>query len=243
MKTEHCVAHKKKHQPHTTTTTTTTHLSLQLHTSHPHHSSSSPSLTFLPSLKIALTSTLLLLLLFLGSASAQNCTNSAGCYPPIGNLALGRIIQVNSTCSENDLFCPLFLNTDCEICSPTNTHSAASLNDNNNSTFWVSEIGPNVQKVGFRLDFEAPVLFQDMTLVWQSVRPIAMTLERSCDDGETWLPYRYYALNCAASFMMNDTFVGDGIPPFNGTTPVCTSTQTELFSFGFTDAVVSQTEL
>ena len=101
-------------------------------------------------------------------------------------------------------------------------------------------MGPGVQEVALRLDFEGPVLFRDTTLVWQSVRPVAMMLERSCDEGQTWLAYRYYAVDCALFFMMEDTFVGSGTPPFSGTTPVCTSAQTELFSFGFTDAVVSQ---
>ena len=168
----------------------------------------------------------------------QACTNNAGCFPPVGNLALGRTIQVNSTCAQNELFC-LLLASQCAQCSPNDLHSAASLNDDDNSTFWVSEIGPEVGEVELRLDFENPVRFQDMTLVWQSIRPVAMTLERSCDNGLTWSVYRYYALDCQLSFMMEDTYVVNLMQPFNGTTPICTSNQIELFSFDFTDAVVS----
>ena len=204
-----------------------------LHTHHQH-------LFTRPTIKM--TSILVLLNFFvlcLETASAQqNCTNSLGCFPPIGNLALGRTIHASSTCMENDSFC-LFLGSECSVCSPDEEHSARSINDNDNFTFWVSEIDPSSREVSLQLDFEGPVLFQGMAMVWESIRPSAMVLERSCDYGQTWSVYRYYALNCAAAFMMIDTYVGANILPFNGTTPVCTSVQTELFSFGVTDAVVS----
>lgn len=122
------------------------------------------------------------------------------------------------------------------MCKAESAHSAESLNDNDDSTFWVSEIGTNVSEVSLSLDFEAPVLFQGTTLVWKSTRPVAMTLERSCDYGETWSVYRYYALSCSLSFMMEDTF---NVDPSLGTTPICSSREIELFSFDFTDSVVS----
>lgn len=242
--TGHHASRARQHQA--SSTNHSPHLNLH-HCHQPMHQSqqhtSTKSLTLLSkSLKLHPLSTISLLVLVLTSinaASAQGiCTNSAGCYPPIGNLALGRTVLVNSTCTSDELFCPLFLFTDCAQCSAAN--SASSLNDNDNSTFWVSEIGPDVRKVGLRLDFEAPVFFQGMTMVWQAIRPAAMTLERSCDNGETWSVYRYYAVDCALAFMMEDTFVGTGVGPFSGTTPICTSSQSELFSFGFSDALVSQ---
>lgn len=93
--------------------------------------------------------------------------------------------------------------------------------------------------MSLQLDFEGPVFFRDMTLVWQSVHPVAMVLERSCDYGETWSVYRYYALNCQVAFMLEDTFIDDNTPPFNGTAPICTSVQTEILLFSDTDSVVS----
>ncbi len=183
----------------------------------------------------------LIVISLLTSASAQQtCTNSDGCFPPVGNLALGRPIRVNSTCMNNELFC-LLLTSDCMQCSEA-LHSTSSLNDNDNSTFWVSDIGTGTRQVALQLDFERAVSFQDMTLVWQSVRPYVMTLERSCDFGETWSVYRYYAADCALAFMMEHTSVGNGVQPFNGTTPICTNSQTELFSFDFGFSVVSCTE-
>lgn len=220
------------------------HCNQRMHQSQCHTSTKplpllSKSLKLLPLSTTSILTLLVIVLTLINAASAQGtCTNSAGCYPPIENLALGRTILVNSTCTPNELFCPLFLSTDCAPCSAAN--SASSLNDNDNSTFWVSEIGPNVRKVGLQIDFEAPVFFQGMTMVWQAVRPVAMTLERSCDNGETWFVYRYYAVDCALAFMMEDTFVATGVGPFSGTTPICTSSQSELFSFDFSDALVSE---
>lgn len=196
---------------------------------------------FIPSssyLDLKLLFLVLISLLTCTASAQQTCTDSDACFPPVGNLAIGRSISVNSTCANNDLYCPFFLTSPCTQCSET-VHSPSSLNDDNNATFWVSEIGRNTTQVALQLDFEGTVTFQDMTLVWQSVRPYVMTLERSCDFGETWSVYRYYALDCAVAFMMEHTDVGNGVPPFNGTTPVCTNSQTELFTFDFETSEVS----
>ncbi len=111
----------------------------------------------------------------------------------------------------------------------------------------MSEIGPNVQEVTLQLDFEGPVFFQDMTIVWISLGPLAMTLERSCDYGATWSVYRYYAIDCASSFMMMDTYVSEdpNMQPFNGTTPICTTAQSGFFisDLDFGDQLVSKINL
>lgn len=234
----HCNASHQHPHLHTSTATPALHRPHQQHLhqnrSTPHTSSHTHFQTHLSSSSLALFA---LVLLFATASSQQTCTDSAGCFPPIGNLALGRTIQTNSSCTENQLFCPLFLASPCSLCT---ANSSRNLNDNDNSTLWVSEIGPSVKEVSLMLVFERPVLFQGMTMVWQSVRPIAMALERSCDYGQTWSVYRYYALNCQVSFMMEDTFINDNTPPFNGTAAICTSVQSELFSFDFTDGLVSE---
>ena len=202
-----------------------------------HHTSSSFTSKLRPFTNRPLLVVLTLVLLLATSSSAQqSCTDSAGCFPPIGNLAIARTIVTNSSCMEGELLCPLFLLTPCQLCA---ANSSQNLNDGNNGTFWASQIGPEVKEVGLRLDFERPVHFQDMTMVWMSVRPIAMTLERSCDYGETWSVYRYYALNCPFYFNVPDTHISSATPPFTSTAPICTSVQSELFSFSFSDALVS----
>ena len=88
-----------------------------------------------------------------------------------------------------------------------------------------------------QIDFEGPVLFQGMTMVWHSVRPRTMLLERSQDFGETWQVYRYYSSSCSNSFMLPDTAVTDS-SLFNTTAPICTSSQSQLLPFE--DGLVSK---
>ena len=88
-----------------------------------------------------------------------------------------------------------------------------------------------------QIDFEGPVLFQGMTMVWHSVRPRTMLLERSQDFGATWQVYRYYSSSCSDSFMLPDTAVTDS-SLFNTTAPICTSSQSQLLPFA--DGLVSK---
>ena len=180
----------------------------------------------------------ILLTTLAGTCTAQTrCTDNSGCFPPLGNLALGRSINVSSTCGSNSEYC-IFLSPgpDCFTCSPDSVNSPSSINDNNNDTSWYSEIGPGGVATSLRIDFEAPVLFQGMTMVWQSVRPRTMLLERSQDFGTTWQVYRYYSSSCSNSFMLPDTIV-TASSMFNTTAPICTSSQSQLLPF--TDGLVS----
>ena len=180
-----------------------------------------------------------LLLSLTGTCTAQSqCTDNSGCFPAIGNLATGRSINVSSTCAVDSEYCVFFSSgPDCSTCLPGSVNSPNSINDNNNDTSWYSEIGPNSVTTSIQIDFEAPVMFQGMTMVWQSVRPRSMLLEYSQDFGDTWQVYRYYSSSCPDSFMLPDTTVTDN-SVFNTTTPVCTSTQSQLFPFQ--DGLVSQ---
>ena len=169
---------------------------------------------------------LLLPLLLLSTAVKGQlpCTNEAGCFPPAGNLALGRTINATSTCTAgNELL--LFGTSTVVVCDPNNTHSSTRINDNNNGTVWVSEIGAVDSIVTLQLDFEAQVLFDQMTMVWGSARPQSMVLERSGDNGQTWQIYRYYSASCISSFMLPDTPV---ISQFNSTDAICTSMESRL---------------
>ena len=168
-----------------------------------------------------------LLLLSTAAKGQLSCSNDAGCFPPIGNLALGRTVNASSTCTSGDEL--LIFGTDTiVVCDPDDTHSSTRINDNNNGTVWVSEIGVPDSIVTLQLDFEAPVLFDQMTMVWGSVRPRSMVLERSGDNGQTWQIYRYYSASCTSSFMLPDTPVILGLSQFNSTDAICTSVESGL---------------
>ena len=158
----------------------------------------------------------LLFLVFHPIVSHAQCNNTIGCFPPIGNLANGRTVQTDSDCSAGENFC-LHGTTDCSnVCSPS-THSIASVNDGNTGTAWISTIGPNGTIATLQLNFEVPVLFDSMVMLWKSTRPRSMVLERSNDGGTTWEAYRFYSNSCQNDFaiMPETTF------EFSSTDAIC----------------------
>lgn len=190
------------------------------------------NLTSSPLYFTRILSIIILLCVFLsllGTCSAQTqCTGNSGCFPLIGNLATGRSINVSSTCGDGSEYCTFFSSGPCLTCLPGSTNSPSSINDNNNNTAWYSAIGPESVTTTMQIDFEAPILFENMTIVWQSVRPRSMILERSQDFGATWQVYRYYSSSCPDSFMIPEIVVTDS-SVFNSTDPICTSAQSQLF--------------
>lgn len=170
-------------------------------------------------------------LVFLFSLPAgcnSQCTEDRGCFPPSGNLAIGRTLNTDSTCTAGSEYCP-FLQNICFTCSPNTTNSPVNLNDNDRSTVWVSQIGPSAIPTAIQLDFETEFLFDNMLIVFASIRPQTMVLEYSKDYGLNWGVYRYYSTRCTVMFGLDDTFI-DGLV-FETLDPICTSSETLLFPF------------
>ena len=186
--------------------------------------SSRRELMSLPSAQLC--SVLLLLFLHIPSASNAQCSGTSGCFPPTGNLATGRTVQVDSTCSSGTQFC-ISNSQDCFACDADSTHSISNINDGNNGTAWISTIGPNSTHTTVLLSFESPVLFNSMTILWKSVRPQSMVLERSRDGGSTWLAYRFYSASCMATFMETQQNVFPGVQ-FNSIDAICTASESQL---------------
>ena len=67
-------------------------------------------------------------------------------------------------------------------------------------------------------------------MIWESVKPREMFLERSSDFGQSWQVYRYYSTSCLSTFNLSDTFVAES-SVFTDTEPICTSVQSDLFPF------------
>ena len=160
---------------------------------------------------------------------AQCSTTTVGCYPPVANLAIGRTLQTDSQCSENDTFCTQGT-PDCSNVCRTSINSIASINDDSTDTMWISDIGTGNHNVTLQLDFQEPVLFDRMRMIWGSSRPLSMVLERSVDGGASWEAYRFYSTSCMSNFQMVplNTF-----PPveFPSTTAVCTASQSALLPY------------
>ena len=182
----------------------------------------------LPSHPLAILSLLLLVFLCQAPTLCQaQCSDSVGCFPSLGNLARGRTVETDSQCSDGDFFC-LQGTTDCSNSCRSSSHSASSINDGNNGTAWISSIGSaSSSNATLQLDFQEPVLFEEMTLLWKSSRPRSMVLERSRDRGLTWEVYRYYSTSCETDF---------GLEPMNmvpqditSTDAICTASQSTLF--------------
>ena len=156
--------------------------------------------------------------------SAQ-CSDSVGCFPPPGNLATGRTVHATSQCTDGDFFC-IPDTSDCSNTCSSTSNSPASINDGNTGTAWISSIGsgdsPNVT---LRLDFQEPVLFEAMTMLWKSPRPQSMVLERSSDRGLTWEAYRYYSSSCVTVFGLDPPVIFPGI---TGTEAICTQTESAV---------------
>ena len=166
---------------------------------------------------------MLFMLSNLCTGQLQCSEQEAGCFPPVGNLAIGRTISASSTCEFNSTFCISGPGNGCSFCEPNVTHSSLNINDNSNGTVWISEIGSD--NVTLQIDFEAPVLFERMTMVWASPRPESMVLERSNDNGQSWLAYRYYSASCNSFFMLEDVLFETN---FSNTEPRCSSTQSNF---------------
>ncbi len=161
----------------------------------------------------------------------SQCTETTGCFPPVGNLAIGRTVTTESTCTMGSEYCIILQpDVDCLTCSPNVTNYPANINDNDESTVWVSQIGPSSAPSVLQFDFESEFLFESTSIVFDSVRPRAMVLEYSRDQGATWEVYRYYSTRCVETFGLSDIFV-DEDTVFDTLDPICTSTDSLFFPF------------
>uniref|UniRef100_A0A8D0G2U2 NET4 protein n=1 Tax=Strix occidentalis caurina TaxID=311401 RepID=A0A8D0G2U2_STROC len=154
--------------------------------------------------------------------------NGRSCNPPVGNLATGRIPITLTTCGQNstELYCSYpdqnLLHqgshgcgqprcTKCNANQPDNSHLPADMTDDffaNPISWWQSAQGVHREEI--RLDFETEFYLTHVIAVFKSPRPAAMVLERSQDYGQTWRPYKYFSVNCTATFGLQDDLIEEG---------------------------------
>uniref|UniRef100_A0A8C7UK72 Uncharacterized protein n=1 Tax=Oncorhynchus mykiss TaxID=8022 RepID=A0A8C7UK72_ONCMY len=137
----------------------------------------------------------------------RDCSRGA-CYPPMGDLLLGRGRQLHasSTCglTGSEVFCTPFGQMKCCPCDSRNPSSqlAHTIQD------VLSTAGPNrwwqarkdVSPVTVQLDLQNLFQLDNLVLTFKGPRPSALVVERTLDNGNTWQPALYMASDCRSAF-------------------------------------------
>ncbi|XP_057560576.1 laminin subunit beta-2-like [Hippopotamus amphibius kiboko] len=136
---------------------------------------------------------------------------SGSCYPPTGNLIVGRgqSLRTSSTCGLHgpELYCIVSNLQDSENCFFCDSRDGKGHGIENvisqsgpggKKTWWQAESG--VENVTIQLDLEGAFYFTHLIMTFKTFRPAALLLERSVDHGHSWHVYRYFARNCSGLF-------------------------------------------
>ncbi|NWI84790.1 LAMB3 protein, partial [Pitta sordida] len=139
----------------------------------------------------------------------QDCSHGA-CYPPPGDLLLGRAhhLRASSTCglTKPETYCTPHGEWSMKCCRcdsrlphTYNGHRVGNiLSSAGHTRWWQSQNG--VERVSLQLDLDQTFQLGSVVLHFRSPLPAAMLIERSTDFGKTWQVYQYLASDCAAAF-------------------------------------------
>ncbi|XP_039766195.1 netrin-4-like [Ornithorhynchus anatinus] len=162
-----------------------------------------------------------------GRLAPFSCDGHA-CNPPVANLATGRTPVTLTTCGQNatELYCSYLHEpaplptlpgcgqprcTKCNAQQPDNAHPPPDMTDDffvHPGTWWQSAQGVHREEI--QLDLETEFYLTHVIVVFKSPQPAATILERSQDHGQTWRPYKYFAINCTAAFGLQDDLTDEG---------------------------------
>ncbi|KAI1890736.1 hypothetical protein AGOR_G00156700 [Albula goreensis] len=143
------------------------------------------------------------------AAAQQDCSRGA-CYPPLGDLLLGRDrhLRSSSTCglTGTEVFCTPFGQWKMKCCPcdsrdprGRNAHTIQNvLSTAGPSRWWQSKKDAN--PVSLQLDLHNPFQIDTLVLKFKGPRPNALIIERSTDFGNTWKPVLYMAADCSSAF-------------------------------------------
>ncbi|NWS35122.1 LAMB3 protein, partial [Polioptila caerulea] len=141
--------------------------------------------------------------------AAQRACSQGACYPPPGDLLLGRAphLRASSTCglSKPETYCTPHgqWSMKCCRCDSRLPHSYSGhrvenvLSSAGRARWWQSQNG--VERVSLQLDLEQTFQLDSVVLHFRSP-PVAMLIERSLDAGRTWQVLQYLASDCATAF-------------------------------------------
>ncbi|KFO98407.1 Laminin subunit beta-3, partial [Calypte anna] len=141
---------------------------------------------------------------------AQRPCPQGPCYPPAGDLLLGRahLLRASSTCglTKPETYCTPHRewSMKCCRCDSRLPHSYSShrvhnvLSSSGHSRWWQSQNG--IKHVSLQLDLGQTFQLSSILLHFRSPLPAAMLLERSTDSGRTWQVYQYLSSDCSNTF-------------------------------------------
>uniref|UniRef100_A0A8C8ZZ34 Laminin subunit beta-3 n=1 Tax=Prolemur simus TaxID=1328070 RepID=A0A8C8ZZ34_PROSS len=154
----------------------------------------------------------LLLLCFAlpGLLCAQQACSRGACYPPVGDLLVGRtrFLRASSTCglTKPETYCTQYGEWQMKCCKcdsrlPHNYNSHRVENVASSSgpmRWWQSQ--NDVNPVSLQLDLDSRFQLQDIMMEFKGSTPAGMLIERSSDFGKTWRVYQYLAADCTSAF-------------------------------------------
>ncbi|XP_051494893.1 laminin subunit beta-3 isoform X2 [Apus apus] len=141
---------------------------------------------------------------------AQGACPQGACYPPDGDLLLGRahLLRASSTCglTKPETYCTPHREWSMKCCRCDsrlphvyNGHRVENvLSSAGHSRWWQSQNG--IEHVSLQLDLDQTFQLSSILLHFRSPLPAGMLVERSTDMGRTWQVYQYLASDCAAAF-------------------------------------------
>lgn len=143
------------------------------------------------------------------SKATSSCLLGA-CYPPSGDLLLGRAQQLwaSSTCglTGSEVYCTPYQQRrmKCCPCDSRNPESQLAhtiqdvLSTAGPERWWQSQKG--VSPVTIQADLKGQFQLDSLVLDFKGPRPKALVIERTMDNGKTWQPYVYMATHCPSAF-------------------------------------------
>ncbi|XP_038604980.1 laminin subunit beta-3 [Tachyglossus aculeatus] len=153
---------------------------------------------------------LFLLLVWSVLPSAQPACSRGACYPPAGDLLIGRtqFLRASSTCGllKPETYCTPYGEWKIKCCKcdsrlphTYNSHRVENIAaSKGHMRWWQSQNDVNL--VSLQLDLDKKFQLQDIILDLMDPLPASMLIERSTDFGKTWRVYQYLALDCARIF-------------------------------------------
>ncbi|NXI99520.1 LAMB3 protein, partial [Psophia crepitans] len=141
---------------------------------------------------------------------AQQACSHGACYPPSGDLLLGRAhhLRASSTCglTKPETYCTPHGEWSMKCCRcdsrlphTYNGHRVENvLSSAGHTRWWQSQNG--IERVSLQLDLDQTFQLSSIMLHFRSPLPAAMVIERSTDFGKTWEVYQYLASDCATAF-------------------------------------------